>query len=67
MLPAWLQYLQAWAAVLIALIGAWIAWQQFKIARTKVAGEGVAADRLFGERIGEGFLLATGEIVLALH
>ena len=36
MLPAWLQYLQACAVVLIPLIGIWIALQQVQIARMKL-------------------------------
>jgi hypothetical protein len=36
LLPAWLQYLQALAVLLIPLIGAWIAWQQVHIARVKL-------------------------------
>jgi hypothetical protein len=35
-LPAWLQYLQALAVVLIPPIGAWLAWQQVQIARVKL-------------------------------
>jgi hypothetical protein len=35
-LPLWLQYLQAVALVLIPIIGAWIAWQQVRIARAKL-------------------------------
>jgi hypothetical protein len=35
-LPVWIQYVQAFALVLIPFIGAWIAWQQVKIARTKL-------------------------------
>ena len=35
-LPAWLQYVQAGALVLIPIIGAWIAWQQVHIAQAKL-------------------------------
>jgi hypothetical protein len=35
-LPAWLQWLQAVALVFIPVVGAWIAWQQVRIARAKL-------------------------------
>src|SRR5580658_1146849 len=35
-LPLWLEYLKAVAVVLIPFVGAWIAWQQVRIARAKL-------------------------------
>jgi ABC-type nickel/cobalt efflux system permease component RcnA len=61
-LPWWLQYLQAVAVVLIPLVGAWIAWQQVRIARVKLQFDLYekrfavfqAARKLFGEAISQG-------------
>jgi hypothetical protein len=62
MLPAWLQYLQAGALILIPLVGAFIAWQQARIAWYKLQFDlyekrfaiFAAARNLIGEVVSQG-------------
>jgi hypothetical protein len=62
MLPVWLQYAQAGALILIPLVGAFIAWQQARIAWSKLQFDlyekrfaiFAAARKLIGEAISQG-------------
>jgi hypothetical protein len=62
-LPAWIQYAQAFALIIIPFVGAWIAWQQVTIARVKLQHDLYdrrfavfqAARKLLAEVLGHGY------------